>query len=67
MEQQFDFFSNKLTLFSELKNYSFSGKETELRTLNGIPYFINEFWTAKQRQAHRIHEISYMKLLYEVN
>lgn len=25
----------------------------------GIPYFINEFWTAGQRQAHSIHEISY--------
>jgi hypothetical protein len=24
-----------------------------------IPYYINEFWTAKQRQASSIHEISY--------
>jgi hypothetical protein len=24
-----------------------------------IPFFINEFWTAKQRQASSIHEISY--------
>ena len=60
MEQQFDFLPNKpQSLFSEIKNHSFSGKETKLETLNGIPYFINEFWTAKQRQAHRIHEISY--------
>jgi hypothetical protein len=25
----------------------------------GIPYFINEFWTAGQRQAHALHEVSY--------
>lgn len=25
----------------------------------GIPYFVNEFWTAGQRQAHSIHEVSY--------
>jgi hypothetical protein len=24
-----------------------------------VPAFINEFWTAKQRQAHSLHEISY--------
>ena len=24
-----------------------------------IPYYINEFWTAKQRQASSIHEITY--------
>ncbi len=26
---------------------------------DGIPYFINEFWTSAQRQAHSIHEVSY--------
>lgn len=25
----------------------------------GIPYIANEFWTAGQRQAHSIHEVSY--------
>ena len=24
-----------------------------------VPYFINEFWTSRQRQAHSLHEISY--------
>ena len=24
-----------------------------------IPYFVNEFWTAGQRQAHALHEVSY--------
>jgi len=36
---------------TELREKNYSGQE--------IPYFINEFWTAKQRQAARIHEISY--------
>ena len=26
---------------------------------DGIPYLVNAFWTAGQRQAHSIHEISY--------
>lgn len=25
----------------------------------GVPTFVNEFWTAKQRQAHSLHEVSY--------
>ncbi len=28
-------------------------------TTYGIAYFVNEFWTARQRQAHRLHEVSY--------
>lgn len=35
------------------------GARTMLREDGGIPYFVNEFWTAGQRQAHSIHEISY--------
>ncbi|MCC5957647.1 MAG: site-specific DNA-methyltransferase [Natronohydrobacter sp.] len=35
------------------------GKPTQCETLEGIPYFVNEFWTAGQRQAHSIHEVSY--------
>lgn len=35
------------------------GKKTVSDEKNGIPYFINEFWTAGQRQAHSIHEVSY--------
>ena len=26
---------------------------------NGIVYFTGEFWTSRQRQAHRLHELSY--------
>src|SRR5438045_9268728 len=28
-------------------------------TVRNVPTFVNEFWTAKQRQAHSLHEISY--------
>src|SRR5262245_32372111 len=36
---------------------------TTARTFDGrtveAPTFVNEFWTAKQRQASRLHEVSY--------
>lgn len=35
------------------------GTSTQAAEEGGIPYLINEFWTAGQRQAHSIHEISY--------
>jgi hypothetical protein len=36
-----------------------SGVPTLVREQDGIPYHINAFWTAGQRQAHSLHEISY--------
>jgi DNA methylase len=61
---------NQMTLFgsSREKQKSFLGsvlafqefgKATETHSAEGIPYLVNEFWTAGQRQAHSIHEISY--------
>ena len=35
------------------------GQRTEIQDFCGTKYFINEFWTARQRQANRIHELSY--------
>jgi hypothetical protein len=35
------------------------GIKTAILEEDGITYFINDFWTARQRQANRIHEISY--------
>lgn len=46
-------------LLEELRDYSEFGEATQIETIDGVPYFINEFWTARQRQAHRIHEVSY--------
>lgn len=39
----------------------FADEGTSTRQLldDGIPYFINAFWTARQRQSHSIHEVSY--------
>lgn len=45
--------SKKEITFSDSSQF----KATE--TIDGIPYFINSYWTAKQRQSHSIHEISY--------
>jgi hypothetical protein len=44
---------------AQLAAFSFNGKATIIENREGVPYFINEFWTARQRQAHSIHEISY--------
>lgn len=46
-------------LLDELANYSAFGESTQIERVEGETYFINEFWTARQRQAHRIHEVSY--------
>lgn len=35
------------------------GVKTKIESVSDVTYFINEFWTSKQRQAARIHEISY--------
>ena len=61
MYRQQDFFQLKRStdIRSELEAYSEMGTSTQTVELHGIPYFINQFWTARQRQAHRIHELSY--------
>lgn len=43
----------------DIRAFDAFGSPTQELTESGIPYFINEFWTAAQRQAHSIHEISY--------
>ena len=40
-------------------NFSEFGTPTVRVSEGTIPYLINEFWTAGQRQAHSIHEVSY--------
>ncbi len=44
---------------ADLENFSEFGAPTRVETADGLRYFINEFWTSRQRQAHRIHEVSY--------
>lgn len=46
-------------LARELETFTFNGDSTIVEERNGVPYFFNEFWTARQRQGHSIHEVSY--------
>lgn len=46
-------------LVAAIRAFTGFGRATEEVTENGIPYLVNEFWTAGQRQAHAIHEVSY--------
>lgn len=43
----------------ELEAFTFNGERTRREARHGVPYLINEFWTARQRQSHALHEISY--------
>ena len=43
----------------QLVGFDEFGQGTAVETVDGVPYLTNEFWTAGQRQAHSIHEISY--------
>jgi len=42
-----------------VRRFDAFGQPTIEQNEGGIPYLVNEFWTAGQRQAHSIHEISY--------
>ena len=46
-------------LTDELERWRGYGRKTVVETHDGVPVFANEFWTAKQRAAHSLHEISY--------
>lgn len=47
------------SFMDDLHKFDDFGQPTVAETVEGIPYLINEFWTAGQRQAHSIHEVSY--------
>jgi hypothetical protein len=42
-----------------ITNFHEFGTKTEIFRDDGLTYYVNEFWTSRQRQAGRIHEISY--------
>ena len=42
-----------------VRGFDAFGTPTLEQVEEGIPYLVNEFWTAGQRQAHSLHEISY--------
>jgi DNA methylase len=43
----------------DIRSFNSFGSTTICETVAGIDYYVNEFWTAGQRQAHSLHEISY--------
>jgi hypothetical protein len=55
------------TLREELAAFRWRGRTTRVDTIAAdnagtpirVPVFTNEFWTSRQRAAHRLHEVSY--------
>lgn len=47
------------TFIADIEAFHEFGQKTAVYSQDEIPYFVNEFWTAGQRQAHSIHEVSY--------
>jgi hypothetical protein len=47
------------SLLAEISAFRGFGPATLALEDGGIPYRVNEFWTAGQRQAHSLHELSY--------
>lgn len=43
----------------ELIGFREFGRTTETFVDGGLRYFVNEYWTSRQRQSHNLHEISY--------
>lgn len=43
----------------ELEAFREFGSQTVVDAIGETPVYINEFWTAKQRAAHSLHEVSY--------
>jgi hypothetical protein len=42
-----------------VRRFTGFGTPTRAAEQDGLPYLVNAFWTAGQRQAHAIHELSY--------
>ena len=48
-----------MEIINYIKNFNEFGSPTQYLNIDGIPYYINQFWSKAQRAAHSIHEISY--------
>ncbi len=46
-------------IVADILGFEGEAGRTVLREIDGIPYYVNAFWTAAQRRAHPLHEISY--------
>ncbi len=49
----------KSDISAELAEFVYDGKPTSVEHKGHVPFFVNEFWTARQRQGHSLHEVSY--------
>jgi len=61
-QQSFNLYCDSSTdraFIRQLKEFNAFGTPTVVESLDGVDYYINEFWTARQRQASRLHEVSY--------
>ena len=62
LQQTLEFRENTATFVDfadELRGFDAYGATTQCEVIDGVNYYTNEFWTSRQRQAHRLHEISY--------
>ena len=48
-----------MNFIQEIFEFDKFGSKSQTECIDDIDYYINEFWTSRQRQANRIHEISY--------
>lgn len=56
----FDSFESKrIDILEYISNFNRIGQKTEVFTDRGLTYYVNDYWTASQRQSNRLHEISY--------
>jgi hypothetical protein len=46
-------------LEQELLAFDAFGAKTVVAEEDGVPYYVNEYWTSGQRRGHALHEISY--------
>jgi DNA modification methylase len=46
-------------ILAALRAFDSFGAQTQVIVDGGLTYYINEYWTAAQRSAHSLHEISY--------
>ncbi len=47
------------SILDDIRSFSAFGERTRSIREDGIPYFVNEFWTSGQRKGHSIQEVSY--------
>ena len=54
-----DSIPDKDSFIDDIGSFADYGQETRCIEEDGIPYFLNEYWTSSQRQSHSLHEVSY--------